>query len=213
MTFHHHPAIDHHQNHKPRRTTGLAILSLTLHRSRAYLSRRMLCWQAVGLRSVLRARNNACMRLRRRASKSLGCVAIVGSLSVRVLFAQGCIPAHYVSLSLGAQGISYLQPGQFEGDLFYRYLYSDVVFIGTEEQPQLYNQGGRHAINSFDLNLSYALSDRLALSLTVPFMHDEFSNIQGDGQRHSGSSGGLGDLRLVGSTWLFKPGDHPNGNV
>jgi len=153
------------------------------------------------------------MRLRRRASKSLGCVAIVGSLSVRVLFAQGCIPAHYVSLSLGAQGISYLQPGQFEGDLFYRYLDSDVVFIGTEEQPQLYDVGGRHTINSFDLNLSYALSHRLALSLTVPFMQDEFSNIHGDGQRHSGSSGGLGDLRLVGSAWVFKPDNHPNGNV
>jgi len=150
---------------------------------------------------------------RRCASRGLGCLAIVGLLSARVLLAQGCIPAHYVSLSLGAQGISYLKPGQFEGDLFYRYLYSDVVFIGTEEQPQLYGQGGRHAINSFDLNLSYALSDRLALSLTVPFMHDEFSNIQGDGQRHSGSSGGLGDLRLVGSAWVFKPADHPNGNV
>ena len=44
-------------------------------------------------------------------------------------------------------------------------------------------------------------------------MHDQFSNIQGDGQRHSGSSGGLGDLRLVGSAWVFKPVDHPNGNV
>ncbi len=150
---------------------------------------------------------------RRCASKGLGCVAVVGLLSARVLFAQGCIPAHYVSLSLGVQGISYLQPGQFEGDLFYRYLYSDKVFIGTEEQPQLYDLGGRHAINSFDLNLSYGLSDRLALSLTVPFMHDDFSNIHGDGQRHSGSSGGLGDLRLVGSTWVFKPRDHPNGNV
>jgi len=51
------------------------------------------------------------------------------------------------------------------------------------------------------------------LSLSVPFMHDEFSNIQGDGQRHSGSSGGLGDVRLVATSWVFKPGDHPNGNV
>jgi hypothetical protein len=166
-------------------------VSLTLRRSRAY--HRAMIW--------------------RRAGKGLGCLAIVGLLSARVVFAQGCIPAHYVSLSLGAQGISYLQPGQFQGDLFYRYLYSDKVFIGTEEQPQLYDLGGRHAIHSIDLNASYALTDRLALSLTLPFLQDSFSNIHGDGQRHSGSSSGLGDLRLVGSTWVFKPADHPNGNV
>jgi hypothetical protein len=213
MTFHHHPAVDHHQSHNPRRTTGLATLSLTLQHTRAYLSRHMICRQAVGLRSVLSAQNNTCMRWRRCVSKCLGCFAIVGLLSVRVLFAQGCIPAHYVSLSLGARGISYLQPGQFQGDLFYRFLYSDVVFIGMEEQPQLYDLGGRHSIHSFDLNLSYGVSDRLALSLTVPFMQDSFSNIHGDGQRHTGSSGGLGDLRLLGSTWVFKPRDHPNGNV
>src|SRR5689334_15817774 len=136
----------------------------------------MICRQVVGLRPVSSERNTVYTRWHRCTSKALGCLAIVGSLSVRVLFAQGCIPAHYVSLSLGAQGISYLEPGQFEGGLFYRYLYSDVVFIGTEEQPQLYDVGGRHAINSFDLNLSYGLSDRLGLSLTVPFMHDKFSN-------------------------------------
>jgi hypothetical protein len=153
------------------------------------------------------------MRWRRSASRGLLYVAIAGVLSARVAFAQGCIPAHYISLTLGAQGISYLQPGQFEADLFYRYLYSDQVFIGTQKQPQLYDVGSRHTINSFDLNASYGLSPRLALSLTVPFMHDDISSIQGDGERHSGSSGGLGDVRLTATTWVFKPSDHPNGNV
>jgi len=153
------------------------------------------------------------MQWRRCASRVWICVAIIGLLPVRILFAQGCIPVHYVSLSLGAQGISYLQPGQFEADLFYRYLYSDTVFIGTQEQPQLYNLGSRHRINSFDLEATYALSSRFALSLTVPFMHDNISSIQGDGQRHSGSSGGVGDLRLILTSWVFKPSDHPNGNV
>src|SRR3954467_3549306 len=105
------------------------------------------------VRSVPCARSWLFRQRRGFVSRGLGCLAIVGALSARVVFAQGCIPAHYVSLSLGAQGISYLQPGQFEGDLFYRYLYSDVVFIGTQEQSQLYEQGARHAINSFDLNV------------------------------------------------------------
>ena len=170
----------------------------------------MICRQVVGLRSVS---SSTYMRWRRCASNGLGCLAIVGLLSARVIFAQGCIPAHYISLSLGAQGVSYLSPGQFEVDLSYRYLDSDRVFIGTEEQPQLYDQGGRHTINSFDLSATYALNSRLALSLTMPFMHDDISSIQGDGQRHSGSSGGLGDLRLVATTWVFTPSNHPNGNV
>ena len=70
------------------------------------------------------------MLWRRCASKGLGCLAMVGLLSDRVLFAQGCIPAHYVSLSLGAQGISYLKPGQFEGDLFYRILIPMSCLLG-----------------------------------------------------------------------------------
>ena len=127
--------------------------------------------------------------------------------------AQGCIPAHYMSLSLGARGIQYLNAGEFEGGLSYRYLESDQVYVGSSEQPQLYNVGGRNEINSFDLSAAYGISQRFALNLTMPFEHDNFSLIQGDGQRHSGSSGGLGDIRLVGTAWLFSPEDHPTGNI
>lgn len=131
----------------------------------------------------------------------------------RVVSAQGCIPAHYISLSLGAQGISYLNPNQFEGDLSYRYLHAERVFMGTEEQPQLHDFGGRNTINSFDLTATYAISYRFSFSLTMPFEHDDFSLINDDKQRHYGSSGGLGDLRLLANAWIFSPQDHPNGNL
>jgi len=88
----------------------------------------------------------------RRWSGPVGSVLGLGLiLAPRLLFAQGCIPAHYISLSLGAQGINYLQPGQWQADVSYRYLHSEDVFIGTQEQPQLHDVGGRNSIHSIDV--------------------------------------------------------------
>jgi hypothetical protein len=69
-------------------------------------------------------------------------------LAPRIASPQGCIPARYLSLSLGAKGISYLNPGQWEGEVSYRYLYSDKVFVGTEERPDLYDVGGRLTLSA-----------------------------------------------------------------
>jgi hypothetical protein len=110
---------------------------------------------------------------------------------------QGCVPARYISLSLGAEGVSYLHPGQWEADVSYRFLHAETVFEGSEEQPRLHAVGGRNTVHSIDLAATYALDSRFSLSLTLPFEHDDFSLINDDGLRHSGSSGGLGDLRLV----------------
>src|SRR6266581_7608324 len=144
----------------------------------------------------------------------VGFLIAVGLLCTsKTALSQGCIPAHYVSLSLGAQGVTYLSPGQWEGDVSYRYLHSERVFMGTEEQPQLHNGGGRLTVNSIDLTAIYAFSSRLGLSLTTPFQHADYSTVQGDGQRHNGSAGGLGDLRLVANTWLLSPIRHPDGNI
>jgi hypothetical protein len=128
-------------------------------------------------------------------------------------FAQGCVPARYISLSLGAQGIAYLEPGQWEGDLGYRYLHSENVYMGTQEQPQLHDVGGRLTANSFDLTASYGISHRFSASLTMPFVANQYSLINDDLQRHTGSSGGLGDVRLLANAWIFNPVDHPNGNI
>ena len=119
---------------------------------------------------------------------------------------------------LGARGIEYLNPGQWQANFSYRYLNSNVVFIGNQEQPQLHRVGTRNAINSFDLTAIYGLSSRFNLSLSLPFLHDNYSVINaaavgGDGERHSGSTGGVGDLRLVANGWLFDTEDHPEGNV
>ena len=126
---------------------------------------------------------------------------------------QGCVPAHYISLSLGAEGITYLDPGQWEADVSYRYLHSERVFSGSDEQPQSHSIGGRNTIHSIDVTASYQITPRFGATLTVPFLHDEFSLINDDHQRHGGSSGGLGDARLVANAWLLNPAEQPNGNI
>jgi hypothetical protein len=137
----------------------------------------------------------------------------LSALPSRHILAQGCVPAHYISLSLGARGIDYLPPQEWEGDLSYRFLQSETVFIGTKEQPQLHELGGRNRVNSIDLRAIYGITSRFDISLTLPFEHDDFSLPQGDGQRHGGTSTGIGDMRLIFSGWVFDPTTHPNGNI
>jgi hypothetical protein len=140
-------------------------------------------------------------------------VVLCPILFERKAIAQGCIPAHYISLSLGAEGISYLNAGQWEADVSYRYLHSENVFVGSQEQPQSHSIGGRNSIHSIDVNASYQITPRFSANLTIPFLHDEFSLINDDHQRHGGSTGGLGDARLVANAWLLNPAEHPNGNI
>jgi len=154
---------------------------------------------------------SAALRLCRGTLSTLVTIGLL--LAPRIASPQGCIPARYLSLSLGAQGISYLSPGQWESEVSYRYLHSDKVFIGTEERPDLYNVGGRITVNSFDLTATYAVTYRFGLSLTLPFQHADYSTIQGDGMRHTGSAGGLGDMRLLATVWLLDPARHPKGNI
>jgi hypothetical protein len=69
------------------------------------------------------------------------------------------------------------------------------------------------AINSLDLSVSYAVTDRWTVSTTLPFSKGTHSRYYADGVRHRVAAAGLGDVSVVGSGWLFDPGSHPAGNV
>ena len=120
----------------------------------------------------------------------------------------------YVALSLGAQGLSYLQPGQWELDISYRYLHSDRLYQGTQEQPQLKDLAIAN-INSFDVTIDYGLTRRFSLSLTVPFIDARHTSPfdHTDGGNHSMSASGLGDIRLMANAWLLDPATFPSGNI
>jgi|ERR1044071_3078506 hypothetical protein len=130
-------------------------------------------------------------------------------------FAQGCIPARHLALSLGAEGISYLEPNHWDISLSYRYLHSENIFIGYSEQPQ-YKVGGSNnvtTIHSFDVGLTYALTRRFSASLFLPFTESEGTNMHADRKRHTMHAGGLGDIRLLGNAWISDPARNPKGNV
>jgi len=120
-----------------------------------------------------------------------------------------------MALSLGAEGVSHLEGGQWDASVNYRYLATSDGYIGDRVWPQ-YSQviGAKISIQSIDLQVTYALSPRFSISLTMPFMHGELSSlIEHDGVRHTTSAGGLGDMRLVGNAWLLDPAKHKDGNI
>jgi hypothetical protein len=114
-------------------------------------------------------------------------------------------------LSVGGE-TTYLEAHRFEANLTYRYLHADEIFKGDEYQPQ-YQQGGTNAditIHSWDLSLSYGLTKRVDLTLTLPFFYASADIVSNHFHQ---VSGGLGDLMFVPSAWIFNPDTHPNGNV
>ena len=124
------------------------------------------------------------------------------------------MPARYLTLSLSAAGIDYLDAGQWETSVGFRFLHSDRLFIGTQEQTQLGNFVVAN-LYSFDLRATYGVTKRISASLTVPVVYGEhISAIEHDGiHRHTTSAAGLGDIRLVTDAWLLDPDKHPRGNV
>ena len=126
------------------------------------------------------------------------------------------MPARHMSPSLGTRDISYLNAGQWEMTLSYRFLHSENIYIGTDVQPQISAAGvePRFDVNSFDLSFRYGITQRFSATVTVPFIHSKASLVHPDGVRRTGGLGvELGDMRFGGNFWLLDPLTHPNGNV
>ena len=124
------------------------------------------------------------------------------------------MPARFVALSLGAEGLSHLEEGQWEASLNYRYLTTGDAYVGDEIWPEGKEIGARLAIHSIDLQVSYAFTPRYSATLTMPFVHGERSTVLDHaGARHTTRAGGLGDMRLVGNAWLFDPSKPRDGNI
>jgi hypothetical protein len=116
---------------------------------------------------------------------------------------------------LGGQRESFLQAGEWRIGVAYRRLYADTWFVGSEanEAAAPFGQPLYLDINSFDFSVTYGVTDRLSLTLTLPFSYGTHSRFYADNQRHKVDAGGLGDLSLVGTAWLLQPTRHPTGNV
>ncbi len=123
--------------------------------------------------------------------------------------------------SLGVQGNSFLQAHHWELSADYRWLHSRAgdFFVGTAQTPAppaLQPPGGqgiRIDIHTISLGLTYAVTDRVRVSVAAPFQTGKLSTIHDDGARHTQSVTDLGDVTVTGGAWLFNPRSGPTGNV
>lgn len=135
------------------------------------------------------------------------------------------MPARLLAPSLGAVGSCcgfteespYLQPNQWAVGTSFRWLHSFREFHGDQElpyptDPALY--ANTH-VYGFDLAATYQVSPRLSLTLEVPFqVGDRTSYYEHDFvHKFTTRASGLGDLKLIASSWLFDPAKCREGNV
>lgn len=160
----------------------------------------------------------------------------IGSMSHK-LRAQGCVAVRQMGgiNPLSSNGYT-LPKGEFQIGTSYRYFHSFRHFIGSVEQPQRQTKGGGfdengrekgNAVNIYshaiDLNLSYALTNRIQINVSIPYVSNERSQVlavkkDSDGQttegiRYSVYAKGLGDIRINSTFWVFDPAKATQGNL
>jgi hypothetical protein len=161
--------------------------------------------------SRLRVSRSLCCRI---AATSAVLLSLSSAFTSR-LQAQGCVQSRGAGLAILMQGEDvYLPQGQWQAAVGYRWLHADRPFIGGQEQPTSGNQpiNDSHFI---DLTASYGVTKRLSLNLTLPFVYSTRSSLyEHDGvHRHTMQAGGLADMRLTSTVWVFAPEKHHEGNL
>jgi hypothetical protein len=148
--------------------------------------------------------------------------------------AQGCVAVRQMGgVSAMCPASSYnLSKGDFQVGANYRYFHSWRHFVGTEQQHERQITGGGHgpdgrdrgnAVNIYshaiDFNLSYGLTSRIQLNLSIPWVHNERSQVLRttgavkDTFRYSVFAKGLGDVRMGINYWIFDPAKAHKGNI
>jgi len=115
---------------------------------------------------------------------------------------------------------AYLKKGQWQLTTSFFHFYSDQHYIGTAPNAAITPyQGPDNARSQFNLDLTYALTDRWNISLDVPIQYQTYdlhrpfaaSGMTGPVPINTGASG-LGDLTLRGGRWLFST-HQSRGNI
>jgi hypothetical protein len=125
------------------------------------------------------------------------------------------MPIRFTSPSLGGQRQVFLRGGEWELALGYRHLYANEFFVGDKSEPSL-GPGGqpqRYDVHSLAISIAYGATDRVGVQLTVPLSTGTNSRIHPDGAWHVNSATGIGDVSLVGRSWLLDPATHRGGNL
>jgi hypothetical protein len=167
-------------------------------------------------------------------------MAVMALIIINIKFghAQGCVAVRQMGgiNPLSTNGYT-LPKGEFQIGTSYRYFHSFRHYVGTEEQRFRQNTGGGfdangnekgNAVNiyshSVDLNISYGLTDRFQVNLSIPYVNNERSQVLVtkrdpvtkqtlEGTRYGVYAKGLGDIRFSANYWVFNPATATSGNL
>jgi len=166
--------------------------------------------------------------------KILLLTAVIGITGILKTNAQGCVAVRQMGgvTAISPSGSYNLAKGDLQMGVNYRYFHSWRHFVGTEEQPERQKTGGGHdasghdrgnAVNIYshavDFNFSYGLTNRIQLNVTLPWVHNERSQVlrqtapTADTFRYSVYAKGIGDIRLSANYWIFDPAKAQKGNI
>lgn len=132
--------------------------------------------------------------------------------------AQGCVVAHGSGMPMSAHDFDTSE--RWRVSVAHRWFESDRHFRGTHEEKNRRAEGSEVINDShyLDLSLAYAISPRLNVTITVPFVsHDRSSVVRNSEReillRYHTQASGLGDIRAEVAGWLWDPATHPRGNI
>src|SRR5690242_19040878 len=109
----------------------------------------------------------------------------------RLTAAQGCMPLKFLSPSLAGLQSAYLRPHEWRLAVGIRRVSTDKMFLGDSPAPSFVLPGGQPLLlklNSVDLSATYAITERLSLTATVPFSYSSQSLYYPDAVRHQTAS-------------------------
>lgn len=125
------------------------------------------------------------------------------------------MPVRFTSPSLGGQRDSFFKKGEWQLSAAFRRLYADQWFVGHDvnEAAAPFGKQLYLDINSLDVTITYGLSRRASVAVTLPMSHGTHSRYYADGERHKVVAQGIGDVNAIGTFWLLEPNMHLDGNV
>jgi hypothetical protein len=112
-----------------------------------------------------------------------------------------------------SKGESWLSPRRFEIQVDYRYFHSHRHFVGDEEQKHRETEHTEvnNMVHIFNVSATYEVNQRFTVSLNTPILISRrFSERTPEVITHAY---GLGDITLVGRTWLLPNPSESRQNI
>lgn len=120
---------------------------------------------------------------------------------------------------LGVQD-NYEGPNRWQVSMSYRYQYSHRHFVGPEEQHERAEERSqvKNTINLAEIGIRYNPNPQWSFGINIPYFHAERSSPLRDANRvvvdrALTQAQGLSDITVTARRLLWKPLEHPNGNL